>query len=141
VIENNKVLKVLAKSDSTIIQLKSEVTGLKKDMRNLSSANVIGSTTTITTQGDLRDSMAVLHDTLKVLYQKLDKVTPWMKKHIEIVNGKLTEKEKIYDTIMVAAYLEKRWFLGKGHLKVEAFSRNPDSKVVIDKSIIVKRNK
>ncbi|MCR6637437.1 MAG: hypothetical protein NVV82_00145 [Sporocytophaga sp.] len=136
VIEDKKALKELAKMDSTFILLRNEISGLKKDMRNMINANVITTQSTSVLQSDLRDSLVVINDTLKMLIQKFDKITPWQIQHGEIINGIVTTTTTTYDTIVVSAYVKKKWFLGKRKIEVEGVSKNPDTKVFIKSFLI-----
>lgn len=139
VIESSKVLKELSKTDSSLILIQSQISGLKKDMRNMIFGSVMTSTINYTTETDLRDSLIIINDTLKVLVQKFDLVTPYLKERGEIVNGKLKRSLEIKDTIVVSAYWERKWFLGKKHFKYEAVSRNPDAKIFIKEALIMKK--
>lgn len=137
-IANSLEVRKEIRKDSNVKLIQESVPAIKKNLNNLINGNVMTTVTTINNELELRDSIIQLNDSIKVLCQKFSNITPWVEQHGEIVDGKLKQQLRIYDTIVVVAYWHRKWFLGKKSIEGEAVSMNPDCKIHIKEFLIKK---
>lgn len=111
-----------------IAGLTDQVEGLKKNMKNFVSYNKIGTETIIYKTVLIKDSVftyATQYDTIRGTIRG-DSVQ---------LNG------KIHVVLTEVQYWDRSWFLGKKKYKTEIISHNPDTKVIINKSIKAERKR
>lgn len=119
-------------SDPAVLEelksLRSEISGLKSNLKNLTSYNQAGTETTI-------HKTFVLKDSVFTYTSKYDTIRGRLK------GDKLTLDEKIEVPLTITGYWTRHWFLGKKTNYVEIISLNTDSKITYNKSIIIQKKR
>lgn len=109
-------------------KLRGEISGLKFNLKNLTSYNQVGAETTIHKTFILKDS--VFRYTSK--YDTIDG---------KLKGNTLTLNQKIEVPLTITGYWTRRWFLGKKTNYVEIISLNPETQITYNKSIIIKKKR
>lgn len=108
--------------------MKAEISGLKSNLKNLTSYNQVGTETTI-------HKTVVLKDSVFTYTSKFDTIRG------KIKGDSLMLDEKIEVPLKIAGYWTRHWFLGKKTKYVEIISLNPDTKITYNKSVIIEKKK
>ncbi len=137
---SNSTLKQMAKQDPDLIRILSEVKEIKKNLSNLQSFNVVATHTQSRFNTILKDTVIYRGDTI-LKAQAFDYQTKW-DTYREIVFGKKVFMERDgRDSLDIAAYFTRKWFLGKKKYFSEVVSANPDTKITYNRALVVKRKR
>ena len=117
--------------------------GLNKKLNNLSNISTTSSVTSTTFNARLTDTVyvnIVNRDTVRVPAKKFEWAdsTGFNKFDGVIANGKITGNFESIDSLETVTYWEKKWLLGKKNYTTEIESKNPNTKVVYNKTVTVR---
>lgn len=117
--------------------------GLNKKLNNLSSAVTTSSVTNTTFNARLTDTVyvnIVNRDTVRMPAKKFEwaDTSGFNKFNGIIVDDKITGSFESIDSLETVTYWERKWALGKKRYFTEIESKNPNTKVVYNKSVVVK---
>lgn len=143
--EVKNLRQALREGDSTIIKLLAENSQIRKSLRNLNSYSQITTKNTTEFTAPLRDTIIkkdTIHHYARTFY--------WYNKFYE-VSGIIT-KDSIspiittYDSLSIVGWWErmkKIWFIkyGKKENFIDVKSNNPDTKIVYNRNIFIKRKR
>lgn len=119
-------------SDPAVLEelkaMRSEISGLKSNLKNLTSYSQVGTETTI-------HKTFVLKDSIFTYTSKFDTIKA------QLNGDTLTLDEKIQVPLTITGYWTRHWVLGKKTKYVEIISLNPDTKITYNKSIIIEKKK
>lgn len=134
-VNSNRALKYLAQYDSQLKGLHDEIAGVNKNLKNLESYSKIASETGIEFKSPGKDTMvggipARVYNFNNRWFDVKSVITDSMDCTINSV-----------DTTIQAAYWHRRWLLAKKKYDFEQVSKNPYTKIVYSKNLIVKKRK
>lgn len=135
---SNSTLKEMIKAqDPDVIRLISEVKDLKKNLSNLQSFNVVATHTETRFNVKLKDTTIGTGGKAKLF----DYRTKWDYYKGVLYNDSVFMLRQGRDSLDIAAYFTRKWFLGKKKYFSEVVSANPDTKITYNRSISVKRKR
>jgi hypothetical protein len=111
-----------------ISALTGQVEGLKNNMKNFVSYNKVGTETTI-------KKTVVVKDSIFVYTTKRDTIRG------RLVGDSIQLEGVTHTVLDVVTYWDRKWFLGKKKEWTEVTSDNPDTKIIINRSIKKERKK
>lgn len=148
----NTVKNVIKAGDPDLKRILKEVPKIKKNGNNLESfSSVVESSEEIfkarltdvnfiedATPWDSTDNENAIDSTPK-LAKRFDYKTKWDSYHGIIYNDSAFVIRNGIDSLDIACYWERSWFLGAKTYNAETISGNPETKIIYTKSVIVKK--
>lgn len=120
--------------DPNFKAIAKEVTILRRDLKNLQHAQLVSSATHNSIIAPVKDTIG--RDSVPV--QKISFQNNYTRKLITIKNGMADIEEDNYDTIFVATARHRKWILGKWHYNTECTFANPNTKAIVNWSVVKK---
>jgi hypothetical protein len=139
---SNSTLKQMVKQDPDLIRLISEVKDIKKNLSNLKTINVLATQTNTNFKAPLKDTTIIfIGDTTRRKVKQFNYKGQWETIGGYIFNDSIFGLSEGVDTTDIAGYFTRKWFLGKKRLFVEAVSGNPDTRIIYNRAITIKRRR
>lgn len=121
--------------------LSSEFEGLKKNLKNLETYINANTVTEIHKTVKLRDSTIYSVDSVPIRIPVFSYKDKWESVRGAIVDDSITLNISHMDSLSIVQYWDRRWLLAKKKYFIEIKSDNPNTRIVYQKSIMVKRKK
>jgi hypothetical protein len=134
---SNSTLKQMSRQDPDLIRLLLEVKDIKKNLSNLQSFNSVGTHTETRFNVRMKDTTIATGGKAKFF----DYETKWDKYKGMIIGDSAFLQRDGRDSLAIAAYWTRKWFLAKKKYFSEVISANPDTKITYNRSLIVKRKR
>jgi hypothetical protein len=138
-------LKELAKQgDPRMTQILKEFEGVKKSFKNLESFTELQAQTISQLTGMVKDSSIKVikgNDTITVKVKKIRAQNDWNKYDITVFGDTANIKREGKEEFDQAVFWERKWFLGKKKWSSEIVSKNPETKIIKQSSLSVKKRR
>ncbi|MCU0385514.1 MAG: hypothetical protein MUE38_05770 [Flavihumibacter sp.] len=143
-VRNSTALKDLALVEERLGSLSEQFEGLRKNLGNLSYAGFSGSSSSYKIVTGTKDTIVIFNkDTVNAIGFNYEDPQGWYS-----VKGVVSQERKIAslkfysrDSLVSVVYWKRPWLLGKKKFSQEIKSFNPNTRIVYNKAIIVKKQK
>lgn len=139
VLQTDKSLKMLSKTNEEFMNLKNEFSALKSNLKNLSLYAKTGIQSNYQLHVPLRDTVLLQADSSLKVVKKLHFRSKWIAMDGFVVGDSLLPQIQTYDSLVTVVYWKRKWFLGKKRYVQDIKSFNPHTQIKFNQTVIVRK--
>ena len=140
-----KTLDELIENSKQLQDIQKQFSGLKKSLKNLQNLTNLNTRSLISFETTLSDTTILIHqrennDSMSIparVFQWADSAN-FNNFTGLIIGDHVSGTLSVTDSLDMVTYWERSWFLGKKKYFTEIVSKNPSTKIIYNKSIVVK---